>query len=301
MAEWLELNLKENGFYGYFKEGTKYPQRAVICMSGADGNKELALGNGQELWDMGYSVLVLGFLKWEGLPQENCHMPVDYVENAVEWLLSWENGRIERLGIQGMSTGAQYALLCASVCPEISCVIAVSPFDYVLEYVDNKFRRTGKSTYIWKGKEVTYSPSVLLDEGVPGLIWKCAKDRHYGLKRMLRFYYDKNPLTEEARIQVENMKADVLLLASENDDCWPSEVSARRVADILKKKHYSHRVKTVIYEKGSHAIGGVSLMQNKEIRKMMTKMLPAEKKYPKECEEARVDSVKQIEAFLAEW
>lgn len=299
MAEWLELDLKENGFYGYFKEGTKYPQKAVICMSGADGNKEFALVSGQELWDMGYSVLVLGFLKWEGLPQEICHMPIDYVENAVEWLLSWENGRIEKIGIQGVSTGAQYALLCASVCPEISCVIAVSPFDYVLEYVDNKFRRTGKSTYTWHGEEITYSPSVLLDEGVPGLLWKCAIDKHYGLKRMLRYYYDRIPLTEASRIRVENMKADVLLLASENDDSWPSEISARRVDSILKNTEYPYRVKTVIYEKGSHAIG--SLMNDEKMRKVMKKMLPAEKKYPKECEEARIDSVKQIEAFLAEW
>lgn len=301
MQNWKELSLTENGFYGYFKEGTKYPEKAMICMSGSDGNKEFALGIGKEIRDMGYSVLVLGFYKWEGLPQEKCLVPVEYAEYAVEWLLAWEGGKIKKVGIMGASMGAQYALLCASLLPELSCVIAAAPFDYVLEYVDDKFRRTGKSVYTWREKEVTYSPSVLLDKGVPGLLWKCANDKRYGLKRMLRFYYDNSTFEEASRIRVENMKADVLLLASENDDCWPAEVSARHVEKILKENNYVHRVKTVIYENGSHAIGGVSIMQNKKVRKMMKVMLPAEKKYPKECDEARADSVKQIADFLEQW
>lgn len=176
MTDWIELGLKENGFFWYFKEGTKHHEKAMICMSGADGSKEFALLSGQEIWDMGYSVLVLGFIKWEGLPKETYLIPVEYVEN---------------------------------------------------------------------------------------------------------------------------MKADVLLLASENDDCWPSEVSARRVDAILRNVEYPYRVKSVIYEKGSHAIGG--MLNDEKMRKRMKKILPAEKKYPAECEEARVDSMKQIEAFLAEW
>lgn len=299
MENWLELGLEENGFYGYFREGTSHVDKAMICMSGSDGKKELAIDVAEEIWNEGYSVLALGFHAWEGLPQERSLIPVDYMERAVKWLLAWENGQIQKVGVKGSSMGAQYALLCASLIPEISCVIVATPYDYVLECVDDKFRRTGKSTYSWRGEEVTYSPSVLLDNSVPGLIWKCAIDKHYGLKRMLRFYYDKNPLTEESRIRVENMNADVLLLAAENDDSWPSEIAARRVEDILNGCNYPHRVKAVIYEKGSHAIG--CLLHNEKIRKTMTNMLPAEKKYPKECEEARQDSVRQIIDFLSEW
>ncbi|MBQ9141486.1 MAG: hypothetical protein IJX63_06785 [Lachnospiraceae bacterium] len=299
MVEWLELGLEENGFYGYFKEGTKYPDKAIISMSGSDGNKDFAISDAGVLLDMGYSVLVLGFYKWEGLPQEKCLMPVEYVNNAVKWLLAWKGGSIRKVGIKGTSMGAQYALLCASLISDISCVLAASPYDYVLECVDDRFKRTGKSTYSWQGREITYSPSVLLDEGVPRQLWKCAWDKQYGLKRMLRFYYDKNPLTEESRIQVENMKADVLLLASEKDDCWPAEASARRVEAILKDAAYPYRVKAVIYEKGSHAIGG--LLKDEKMRKIMRKMMPAEKRYPKECEEARIDSVKQMKDFLKEW
>lgn len=299
MNVWLELALKEYGFFGYFMEGREHADKAIICMSGSDGNKEIAMESAEDFLDWGYSVLVLGFHTWEGLPQEKSRIPAEYVERAVDWLLAWENGRIQKVGIKGTSMSAQYALLCASLIPKLSLVIAAAPYDYVLECVDDKFRRTGYSTYSWREAEVPYCPSVLLDQGVPGLIWKCAWDKRYGLKRMFLFYYDHNPLVEGGRIKVEKMQADVLLLASVEDDCWPAEESARRVKEILEKNGYTHRVKMVIYEKGSHAIG--SIFKNDKTRKMMRKLLPTEKKYPKECEAARVDSVKQMKEFLEAW
>ena len=299
MNDWLELNLKEHGFCGYFMEGKEHADKAIICMSGSDGKKEMAMESADDFLAWGYSVLVLGFHGWEGLPQERSCIPVEYVERAACWLLAWENGRIHKVGIKGASMGAQYALLCASLISKLSLVIVAAPYDYVLECVDDKFNRTGRSAYSWRGEEVLYCPSVLLDQSIPGLIWKCAWNKHYGLKRMFRFYYDNNPLVEEGRIRVEHMQADVLLLASENDDCWPAEEATRRVGEILKKSNYQYRVKTVIYDKGSHAIG--SVFKNDETHQMMKKILPAEKKYPQECEAARVDSVRQMKEFLEEW
>lgn len=297
MIDWQELSLSKYGFYGYFQKGTINAAKAMIVMSGSDGKKELAINHANIFLEEGYSVLVLGFYKWEGLSQDKSHISVDHMERAVKWLLG--RGDIVKVGVNSSSLGAQYALLCTSLIPEISLVIAAAPFDYVLECVDDKFKRTGRSTYTYHGKEITYSPSVLLDESVPKLILKCAVDKHYGLKRMLRFYYDKNPLTEESRIRVENMKADVLLLASENDDCWPAEIASRRIEAMLKKNSYPYRVKTVIYEKGSHAVG--NMISSEKMRKALRTMMPAEKKYSQECEAARIDSVKQIKIFLREW
>lgn len=297
MTDWQELSLSEYGFYAYFRKGTANADKAMIVMSGSDGKKELAISHADIFLEEGYSVLVLGFYKWEGLSQDKSHISVDHMEKAVRWLLG--RGDIVKVGVNSSSLGAQYALLCTSLISEISLVIASAPFDYVLECVDDKFKRTGCSTYTYQGEEIAYSPSVLLDEGVPKLILKCALDKQYGLKRMMRFYYDKNPLTEESRIRVENMKADVLLLASENDDCWPAETASRRIDAVLKKNSYPYRVKTIIYEKGSHAVG--NRLDDKKMRKALRTMMPAEKKYPKECEAARIDSVRQIKDFLKEW
>ena len=70
---------------------------------------------------------------------------------------------------------------------------------------------------------------------------------------------------------------------------------------VLEESNYSYRVKSHIYEKGSHvlvdgldAINGVTKIALKS-------MISAEKKYPKECEEARQDSFKRILEFIKEW
>ena len=56
-----------------------------------------------------------------------------------------------------------------------------------------------------------------------------------------------------------------------------------------------------IYDKASHALtDGLDEMSG-YAKWALNHMLPAEKKYPKECEEARQDSFKLILKFLDEW
>lgn len=129
------------------------------------------------------------------------------------------------------------------------------------------------------------------------------KAEGYGLKRFMRFGYDymSEYLNPYSRIKVENMNADVLLLAVKNDDCWPSDVAVPRIIEILKNNNYPHRVKAHIYAKGSHAlVDGMDEMS--AFTKLLSKaMIPAEKKYPEECGRARQDSFVRIIKFIDEW
>ena len=70
---------------------------------------------------------------------------------------------------------------------------------------------------------------------------------------------------------------------------------------VLADHKYNHRVESKIYEKGSHALAdGISEMG--AIPKLLLKtMIPSENRYPKECEEARQDSMKRILKFIEEW
>ena len=71
--------------------------------------------------------------------------------------------------------------------------------------------------------------------------------------------------------------------------------------EVFKEKNYSHRVESHIYEKGSHALVDVMSEMSGFTRCLFKLMIPAEKKYPKECEEARQDSFKRIVRFIEEW
>jgi BAAT / Acyl-CoA thioester hydrolase C terminal. len=125
----------------------------------------------------------------------------------------------------------------------------------------------------------------------------------YGLSRFMRYGYDmlEKKLLPEARIKVENMHADVLFLAAKDDDAWPSDIAVVRMVKVLREAGYPYRVEYRIYEKASHALtDGLDEMTG-YAKWVLRHMLPAEKKYPKECEEARQDSFQRNLRFLEEW
>ena len=207
------------------------------------------------------------------------------------------------IAMTGASTGAGYTLVCASRIPEITCVIPVVPFDYVLEGTSTSNKRLYCSLYTYHGENVPYTECEMLDMGMLNWLKMAIKTGGYGLRRFMRFGYDllEPNLNKDSRIKVENMNADVLLLAAKNDDCWPSDVATSRMLEVFKEKNYRHRVESYIYDRGSHAlVDGMDEISG--ITKFLFKfMIPAEKKYPKECEEARQDSFKRIIKFIEEW
>ena len=292
--------LKEDGFCGTFYKGTKYFEKAIIFMSGSGISQKQAQLSASFLVKQGYSVLVLGFYKWRGLPREMFGIPVEYVHSAINWLLSYQEQRIKKIAIIGTSTGAGYALLCSSLLMEISCVIAISPFDHVMEGVDRKFRKTDRSTYTYKGQDITFTPNTLLSNSILSLLRQARNNKKYTLRRIIRYFYDMNPPIPSSRIKIENMKADILIIAAQDDDMWPADEAASRMEEILLKFNYPYRVKSIVYEKASHLLGYIPTLNL--LNKILVKTtIAAEKNYPKECENARKDSVQQILLFLAEW
>jgi dienelactone hydrolase len=271
-------------------------------MTGSDGNEKMAVEGSKLFIEQGYSVLTLGFYKWKGLPKNMWSIPVEYVERAARWLLSYKNNLAGKVGIIGTSTGAAYALLCASLLPEITCVIAASPYDHILEgAIPGKYVRARKSTYTYKGNDVPFTPIDII-ERVKILKAEAKKNPDYGLVRSMRYGYDRIVPTPESRIKVENINGRVLLLAPENDDMWPSEAATRRMEKVLKENNFPHKYECIIYDKASHFLGNINL-KNLPIKYWFAAkfMLPAEKKYPLECEQARVDSANQMLAFLEQW
>lgn len=294
------FSLEENGFCGTFYKGTKYMEKAIIFMSGAGISQKRTQEAALLLVKQGYSVLVLGFYKWKGLPKEMYHIPVEYVQQATKWLHSYKEQKIQKIAIMGTSTGAGYALLCASLYSDISCVIAISPFDHVMEGADSKFRRTNISTYTYEGNDITFTPNIPLDDGVFTLLGQARKNKKYTLKRAMRYVYDINPPLPSSRIQIENMKADLLLIAAQDDDFWPADEAVLRIKEMLSKSNYSYRVKSIVYEKASHLLGIIPTL-NPFKKILIQATIAAEGRYPKECENARKDSEREILTFLAQW
>ena len=229
-------SLEKEGFIAHYYPGTKETNKAIIFVGGASCDEKTCIGY---LRREGYNVLVLGFYLWKGLSKNLAGIPVEYVEKAVNWLKCTKG--IEKIAMTGASTGAGYTLVCASLIPDITCVIPVVPFDYVMEGTSSSNKRLHCSVYTYSGKDIPYTETPMSDVAVP---------------RMLK---------------------------------------------VLEEYNYPHRVESHIYDKGSHAlVDGLNEMSGMT-RFLLKTMIPAEKKYPKECEEARQDSFARIIKFIEMW
>ena len=230
------------------------------------------------------------------MPEDPVLAPVEYAECAVNVL---KEAGYAKIAMYGISAGAKFAITAASLIPDVNLVIAASPFDYTTEAFQGT-KALNQSTFSWRGKPLPYDPTVTLHRNIISVLFRTAFSKKYGMRRMLRGCYDENVQTEEARIKVENMHADILMQCPGYDDCWPSDEAVPRMKKILEDNGYPYRVQATVYEKGSHVLCG-DLMAAPEYLKSITQILQAEYIDQGACNQAREDSMKEALEFLAGW
>ena len=291
-------DLKTDGFCGRWFEGTTEREKVVIAIPGTGTAEENMMKLLGYIPKAGFSMLVIGHSVWnEDLPDDPVQVPLDYVEKAIAVLK--EDG-LEHIAMFGVSFGARYDLVCASMFREIEVVISAAPYDYITESVKGITRPLNCSTITYKGKDLPYIDVEVLHHNILGGFIKLLFSKGFGLGNMMRWGYDSCIEEERARILCENITADVLLLAPAVDDCWPSDVAVPRIEKRIKDAGKVKRLKTVIYPNGSHIIA-LDLDATPDRKKKMQSMLTMEKKDPAACDKARHDSMNEVITFLKEW
>ena len=233
--------LEKEGFLGSFYQGEQYADRAIILVGGSGEGREFVEKRAEILSREGFSVLAVGYYLWKPLPKDTVAIPVDYVEYAVKWLQNDCPVEIHSIGMTGLSLGAAYTLVAASLIPDISCAVSVSGFDFVVEGCKSMVIRQHRSYFTFHGEDVPYEPAEALSH-LPATLKAWKKDPRYGSKAMNRFYYNEcfKDRTEKSRIKVENIHGDVLLMSPGYDDTWPSDEAFPRIMKILDENKYSY-------------------------------------------------------------
>ena len=291
-----EYTVAEDGFVGYWHPADGHVGKAIIVFPGSGADYELTRKGSEFLRSAGWSCLLVAFAGWDGLPEDPVLAPVEYAEKAV---MALKEAGYENVGAYGISAGAKYAITAASLLPDISLVIAASPFDYTTEAFKGT-KALNQSTFSFRGEPLPYDPTVTLHRNILSVLLRTALNKKYGMRRMLRGCYQENVQTEEARIKVENMHADFLMQCPGYDDCWPSDEAVPRMKKILDEAGYPYRLQATVYEKGSHLLCG-DLMASPEYLKSMKKILQTEYADQAACNKAREDSMKEALVFLEGW
>lgn len=303
-----KCTLEKEGFLGTMYESDIPTDKAVILVGGSGEKRDFVELRAKALCSEGFNVLALGYYLWKPLSAQTVSIPVDYAEKAVRFLKNYERLDIRRIGMTGLSLGAAYTLLCASYLPDISCVVSVSGFDFVVEGCKNMLFRQHKSYFSYHGEDVPYEPAEALSH-LHRTLRELKKDTRYDFRSMNRFYYNEcfTNRTDASRIKVENIRGDVLLLAPAYDDTWPSDLAFPRIMNVLEEKKFPYRHECVIYERASHylAVPSECMRLNgkseEALQKPLAKFMTMEAKYPAECRKARQESWDKLVSFFREW
>ncbi len=290
--------LEADGFCARWFEGTVRRDYVVIVLPGTGTAEENAIKQFGYFNAAGYSVLLVAHSVWKPeLPKDPISVPVEWIQSAVKIL---KCDGYAHIALFGLSFGARYALLAATELSEIEVVIAASPYDYISEAVAGLLRPLDRSTHSLCGKDLPYLRIEVLHRCLPLELFKLLTNRDYGLHNMLRYGYDSCTEQEDARIKVENIKADVLLLAPQFDDCWPSEQAVPRIEQLIRQANPSGYVKAIIYPNGNHILA-TDLDATPDRKKKMQRFLKEGKGDVTACDLTRKESIQEVLRFLERW
>ena len=293
---YITCSTKDHGFAGAFYQGDIYPGTCVIYAGRAGEDKKASLQAASFIREAGFNTLVLGWMGWEGTPSRMEKVPVDYVREAIRWLK--EDRGISRIIMAGAAEGAVYTLLAAVYNKEIGAVCAVTPLDYVAS-APSAGKRI-EAVFTWQGKRISFVQHARAYFTPYELLRGALQDPDYGMGRLLRYANDQTRVRLVARIQVEKMQGDLLMIVPSYDDVWASEEAAVRIGKRLERMKYPYRVETAVLEGASHIMGGSYDMTAGNMQ-FYKRMLKAERVSPEACDRGRTDClVRMVEFFRKE-
>lgn len=166
-------------------------------------------------------------LRWFGGPDQSpgiCEIPLETFTHAVDWL---SGQGVARIGVIGVSKGAEAALLLACHDARIGGVVAISPSSVVWANVGPGLNGQDfpyRSSWTWRGLPLPFVP---YDDSEPTDASRGPVAYRPVYERSLRAFPERARL---AAIPIEQSHARVVLVAGEGDLMWPSAAFARELA-----------------------------------------------------------------------
>ena len=222
----------------------------IILLGGSDG--EPMQERSALLASSGYAVLNLFYFGHASLPKELSEVPVEYLTNAVSWLQARERVDPARIGVIGYSRGAEAALLIATFRSDVGAVVAVAPSSVI-------WPGPGASGYFhsaWSlhGTELPYVP-VNFSKGVGAFLKEVTGGTQIEHRPLFEDALKNKRAVEDATIQVERIRAAVLLISGKDDRVWPSAPMAEKIVARLRENRHAFAYRYLSYENAGHSFG----------------------------------------------
>lgn len=285
----MELNTKQYGFDAelYLSERPWDEQKVVIVCGGSDGDFSLTKKLAKNLCNQGIHTLALKYINAPGLPKHTIEAPVETAIKAVNYLKS---SGYHKIGIYGISSGGEYALIAATYTTDITNVIAINA-PTAISQADNGIVSKKTSCWSWEGRPFSYIPvGYSLLKALPKSLAKRELYTAHFYEQSIKY------AKKEAWIEVEKINGPVLFLTAEHDSICSSDRFAKIAIERLEQKKFAFRHEQINYKYASHFLFPVE--HSKDIP---TSVIAIERKYADECARSRADSMEKSVAWLKSW
>lgn len=257
-------------------DGVLYPipdrkDKVVVVISGSEGGLKYTRKCAQYLQDRGIPALALGYFKTQNTQKYLDRVPLERIGAAIKWLN--QNG-YQKIAVEGISKGTEYAFAAAIQYPMISCVIAKTPSWFYSEGMINK-KPSGTSCWSYADRELPYTPYKKRRFHMLKMLWK---KKEFNILEV-NIGKTVNP---ESVIPIEKIQGPILILSVEKDTIWPSKESGENLMKRLDEKHFPYAHKHISYAHMSHMMMEYC---GSEIRYF----IKSEREYPGECAKERIE------------
>lgn len=239
-----------------FTPATPGPHPAIVVMNGSGGGiprQRAALYAAH-----GYLALALGYFKAPGRPDYISETPLEYFEQALQWLHRTHAPRRGFVAVTGQSRGGELSLLLGSRFPRlVSAVIAYVPSSVV--HGSLRAGRPGQApdapVWTWQGEPLR---NVWQDN--PSADWTAflqapPDGAPVRQEPAFRTAMAHAPSVAAARVPVEQIAGPVMLVSGTDDGFWPSAEYSQQIAATLHAHGHQWAVEHVRCEGAGHAIG----------------------------------------------
>jgi esterase/lipase len=218
----------------------------VLLLGGSEGGKPRPGYLTEFLATNGYPTLALAYFKEKGLPESLQLIPLEYFDEAVDWLRRNERTSSRRIVVIGGSRGAELALLLASTNPKIGGVIAISPSSVVWNGMPKEWPILPCSSWTLGGKPVPFMPFDSTKTVMPMEM----RDVYKTFQEAL----NQKEAVKNASIKVEQIQGPVMLASGHDDEIWPAEQMADAIYSRLQEKKFKYKYQNLKYENAGHTL-----------------------------------------------
>lgn len=225
----------------YYKPEKKGRHQAILVLGGSEGGKDGVRELAKPVAEQGFAVLALSYFGEDGLPANLEEIPVEYFQKGIDWLEKQPSVDEKRIGVYGVSKGAEAALLVAAHEKRLRAVAASVPSHVVWQNI-NLQEFTPRPSWSLNGQPLAFVPY----------------DYSKGFVSVFALYDGALKLQErysEAEIPVENINGPVFLVSGEEDLIWPSSRMADLVVKRLEGNGFAHSVRHLRYADAGHVVG----------------------------------------------